>query len=143
MPGGQEPEQIKLIFALLGVPTEMEWPGVSQLAHVASGAVSLRSGPANRDLEERFMDLGSEGTRFLRGLLTYDPNRRLSARGALDHAYFRVRPLPQQIAFMPTFPTRHAQDRAPERHENLDNRTRAPEQGLGNRQGPKKQKFFL
>ena len=106
MPGKEELEQIGLIFALRGAPTEGTWPGVSRLPHVASGAVKL--GVRGRgDLHERFFDWGADALAFLEDLLGYDPAQRLSARQAQGHPYLRSRPLPQAAGLMPTWPTRH------------------------------------
>jgi cell division cycle 2-like protein len=135
MPGRDEHEQVQLIFALLGVPNEQTWPGVTSLPHVVSGAVPLRltrppSNPASSssgsvlghsasrrkrsehagDLREAWFDWGDDALSFLEALLWYDPHTRLTAQQALDHAYFKTRPLPKPANFMPTFPTKHAPD---------------------------------
>lgn len=105
MPGKTEPEQISLIFALLGTPTEDTWPELPQLPGSAV-ALAGRARPCG-DLPERFMDFGAEGVSFLGSLLEYNPDRRLTARQALQHDFFKSRPYPQKAEFMPTFPTRH------------------------------------
>jgi len=137
MPGRDEHEQVQLIFALLGVPNEHTWPGVTSLPHVASGAVPLHltrlpSTPASTssssgsvlgsnasrrkrsehagDLRETWFDWGDDALSFLEALLCYDPHTRLTAQEALDHAYFKTRPPPKPANFMPTFPTKHAPD---------------------------------
>lgn len=33
--------------------------------------------------------------------------KRLTAHEALEHPYFKEKPYPQQITFMPTYPTTH------------------------------------
>ena len=47
------------------------------------------------------------GLSLLNALLTYDPAKRLSARAALRHGYFREQPLPKAPGHMPTFPSAH------------------------------------
>eukprot|EP00455_Lapot_gusevi_P034871 TRINITY_DN3858_c0_g1_i4.p1 TRINITY_DN3858_c0_g1~~TRINITY_DN3858_c0_g1_i4.p1 ORF type:complete len:154 (-),score=46.60 TRINITY_DN3858_c0_g1_i4:85-546(-) len=42
---------------------------------------------------------------LLKGLMTYDPAKRMTAAQALDHPYFQEKPLPQQPEMMPTFPS--------------------------------------
>jgi serine/threonine protein kinase len=48
--------------------------------------------------------LTESGLDLLNGLLTYDPQRRLTAAEALGHAYFREEPPPKPSWQMPTFP---------------------------------------
>jgi serine/threonine protein kinase len=105
MPGKAEPEQISLIIALRGTPSEESWP---ELPTLPGSAVALAGKSRHGDLPERFMDVGADGVRFLEDLLEYNPSRRLTARRALQHDYFKLRPYPQKAEFMPTFPTRHA-----------------------------------
>lgn len=40
-------------------------------------------------LRQKFKHLTSEGHALLASLLMYDPNRRISAESALQHAYFK------------------------------------------------------
>ena len=103
LPGKNEAEQIGLIFALRGSPREDVWPGLSRLP----GSTAALRGSRRGDLHERFMDWGADGVDFLAALLTMCPERRPTARAALDHPYFRSRPLPQKAEFMPTWPSRH------------------------------------
>jgi len=50
------------------------------------------------------------GLSLLNQLLTYDPNKRATARQALKHSYFLEQPLPKSPANMPTFPSAHDAD---------------------------------
>lgn len=50
------------------------------------------------------------GLSLLNQLLTYDPNKRATARQALKHSYFQEQPLPKIPANMPTFPSAHDAD---------------------------------
>jgi serine/threonine protein kinase len=52
-------------------------------------------------------DLSEQGLDLLNSLLAYDPSKRLTAREAPRHAYFREKPVPKEPGMMPTFPTRH------------------------------------
>jgi serine/threonine protein kinase len=56
---------------------------------------------------QEFPSVSVAGLSLLNQLLTYDPGKRLSARGALRHAYFREQPLPKSPGHMPTFPSAH------------------------------------
>lgn len=96
---------------LLGCPTEAVWPGMGSLP--SASKVRFRRGAGRLAEEMGLGDPGSAGrhgvlgvgllaggrtplTRIgldlLRGLLAWDPTRRLSARAALDHPYFREAP---------------------------------------------------
>ena len=98
------------INALLGAPTAAVWPGLGALPN--ADKVRFRPG-AGRLAEEVGLDEGGRAARgglgvgllgggrtpltaagldLLRGMLTWDPARRVTARGALDHPYFREAP---------------------------------------------------
>lgn len=55
--------------------------------------------------------LSEAGFDLLNKLLTYDPEKRITAEEALNHQWFQEVPLPKSKDFMPTFPAQHAQDR--------------------------------
>ncbi|KAI8031683.1 Cyclin-dependent kinase G-2 [Camellia lanceoleosa] len=48
--------------------------------------------------------LSDAGFDLLNQLLTYDPEKRITAEDALKHEWFREVPLPKSKEFMPTFP---------------------------------------
>ena len=54
-----------------------------------------------------FMLVFFQGLELLNQLLLYDPTVRISARDALRHSYFRVKPYPKETDLMPTFPSLH------------------------------------
>ncbi|KAF0936149.1 hypothetical protein E2562_038873, partial [Oryza meyeriana var. granulata] len=113
--GKSEIDQLDKIFKTLGTPDENIWPGYSKLpgATVKFGkqthnrlrdkfrAVSFTGGPM----------LSEAGFDLLNRLLTYDPEKRISADDALNHEWFRELPLPRSKDFMPTFPALNEQDR--------------------------------
>lgn len=73
----------------LGTPSEAVWPGYSELPAVQkmtfaehpSGGLRQRIG---KDL------LSDTGLDLLNAFLTYNPAKRITADGALEHAYFKV-----------------------------------------------------
>lgn len=113
--GKTEFDQLDKIFRTLGTPNEKIWPGFVKLPGVK---VNFVRQPYNR-LREKFPPtsfsgrptLSEAGFDLLNKLLTYDPEKRITAEDALNHDWFREVPLPKEKDFMPTFPAQHAQDR--------------------------------
>jgi cell division cycle 2-like protein len=56
-------------------------------------------------LRDEFPALSDQGIDLLSRLLTYDPSKRITAEKALQHPYFREKPLPKSPDMMPTFPS--------------------------------------
>ncbi|KAL9328885.1 hypothetical protein ACSQ67_003888 [Phaseolus vulgaris] len=98
--GRTEFDQLDKIFRILGTPNEAIWPGFSKLPGVKVNFV-----------KHQLPALGGSGFDLLNKLLTYDPEKRITAEAALNHEWFREVPLPKSKEFMPTFPAQHAQDR--------------------------------
>lgn len=113
--GKTEVDQLDKIFKILGTPNDTIWPGFSKLPGVRVNfvkhqynqlrskfpATSFRGSPV----------LSDAGFDLLNRLLTYDPEKRITAEDALSHPWFSEVPLPKSKEFMPTFPAQHAQDR--------------------------------
>ncbi|KAL8616451.1 Cyclin-dependent kinase 2 [Nucella lapillus] len=83
-PGDSEIDQLFRIFRTLGTPDDRIWPGVSQLPDYKA---SFPKWPL-KDLEGT-VSLNKAGLDLLKRMLTYNPNRRISARSAMRHPYFR------------------------------------------------------
>ncbi|KAG8471231.1 hypothetical protein KFE25_009652 [Diacronema lutheri] len=107
LPGQGDIDQIERTFKLLGTPNDTIWPGYSQLPNVQKGR--WRTYPYNR-LRDTFCKpsfaggpapLTDRGLELLNAMLTYDPERRISARDALAHAYFREEPPPKPMKLGP------------------------------------------
>ncbi|PON82801.1 Serine/threonine protein kinase [Trema orientale] len=131
--GKTEFDQLDKIFRILGTPNDTIWPGYSTLPGVkvnfvkhqlpALGDSDLAIWPPMVELynllRKKFPAssftgspvLSDSGFDLLNKLLTYDPERRITAEAALNHEWFREIPLPKSKEFMPTFPAQHAQDR--------------------------------
>ncbi|RVW35352.1 Cyclin-dependent kinase G-2 [Vitis vinifera] len=121
--GKTELDQIDKIFRTLGTPSETIWPGFpnclesrltsssisSQLWVIRSGFLASMKFPATSFTGSPV--LSDSGFDLLNKLLTYDPEKRITAEAALNHDWFREVPLPKSKDFMPTFPAQHAQDR--------------------------------
>ncbi|ONM16447.1 hypothetical protein ZEAMMB73_Zm00001d003222 [Zea mays] len=118
--GKTEFEQLDKIFRTLGTPSEKIWPGYAKLPGVK---VNFVKQPYNR-LRDKFPAasfsgrpiLSEAGFDLLNRLLTYDPDKRISADDALKHKWFSEVPLPKSKDFMPTFPALNELDRRTKRY---------------------------
>ncbi|KFQ38153.1 Cyclin-dependent kinase 3 [Mesitornis unicolor] len=84
-PGDSEIDQLFRIFRILGTPTEVTWPGVTQLRDYKEDFPQW----ARKEMKEIVPNLDQDGRDLLVQLLLYDPSRHISAKAALDHQYFR------------------------------------------------------
>ncbi|OIW07942.1 hypothetical protein TanjilG_20043 [Lupinus angustifolius] len=82
-PGDSELQQLLNIFRLLGTPNETMWPGVSKLMnwHEYPQWNPQSLSTAVPGLDELGLDL-------LANMLKYEPASRISAKKAMEHAYF-------------------------------------------------------
>ncbi|KAL7538393.1 hypothetical protein ACHAWF_006075 [Thalassiosira exigua] len=94
--GNGELDQIQKIFKLLGTPTDTSWPEFSSLP--SAGTFKWKNKDGSR-LGQQFAInsfsatgqsyLDATGFELLSQLLVLNPRERISAKDALDHAYFR------------------------------------------------------
>jgi cell division cycle 2-like protein len=80
-----EIELISMIFKLLGPPTNDSWPEYSSLP--LAKTITPPS-PQPHQFRQKFPFLTIAGIDLLSSLLTYDPERRITAEEALQHPYF-------------------------------------------------------
>ncbi|KAK9277707.1 hypothetical protein L1049_007254 [Liquidambar formosana] len=113
--GKTEFDQLDKIFRTLGTPNEVIWPGFSKLPGVKVNFVKHQYNLLRKKFPATSFTgspvLSDSGFDLLNKLLTYDPEKRITAEAALNHEWFREVPLPKSKDFMPTFPAQHAQDR--------------------------------
>ncbi|KAK4423930.1 Cyclin-dependent kinase G-2 [Sesamum alatum] len=113
--GKTEFDQLDKIFRILGTPNETIWPGFSKLPGVKVNFVKHQYNLLRRKFPATSFTgspvLSDAGFDLLNKLLTYDPEKRITAEAALNHEWFHEVPLPKSKEFMPTFPAHHAQDR--------------------------------
>lgn len=84
-PGDSEIDELFKIFRTLGTPTEDVWPGVTAFPDYLP---TFPQWPP-RDLAAVVPTLDPVGLDLLQGMLRLDPSQRITARGALEHDYFR------------------------------------------------------
>lgn len=86
--GDSEIDTIFKIFQKLGTPNENVWPGVSELPDFKPTFPRWPARGWNK-IRNTEAQVGVDGINLLEGLMCYDPRRRISARRALQHLYFR------------------------------------------------------
>ncbi|KAL5518749.1 hypothetical protein ACEPAH_432 [Sanghuangporus vaninii] len=101
-PGKNEMEQLSLIFKLLGPPTQLSWPGYAGLPLSKSLSLPIAHAPQFR---QRFTYMTVAGIDLLSRLLTYDPDKRITAEEALQHPYFSESPPPKHPDLFSSFPS--------------------------------------
>ncbi|KAG8747570.1 cyclin-dependent protein kinase [Ceratobasidium sp. 414] len=112
-------DQLTKIFDVLGTPSENEWPGLSQMPEYKNFLMCERQENKLGQWYKQRARSHDAGYDLLIQLFEYDPARRLDARGALAHPWFREDPLPTANAFanLPegvSYPLRRVtQDEAP------------------------------
>uniref|UniRef100_R7WCL2 [RNA-polymerase]-subunit kinase n=1 Tax=Aegilops tauschii TaxID=37682 RepID=R7WCL2_AEGTA len=82
--------QLWSIFRLLGTPDDRTWPEFTSLPHTAKALRLLPPGHKENKLRDLFPQekLSDEGFQVLQGLLTCNPDKRLTADAALKHRWF-------------------------------------------------------
>ncbi|XP_011301835.1 cyclin-dependent kinase 1 [Fopius arisanus] len=82
--GDSEIDQLFRIFRVLKTPTEENWPGVTQLADYKATFPNWTT----NHLATQVKPLNEKGLDLLQAMLIYNPEKRISARAALEHPYF-------------------------------------------------------
>ncbi|EMR10059.1 hypothetical protein PNEG_01811 [Pneumocystis murina B123] len=100
-PGKNETEQVQLIVNLLGAPNEAIWPEFGKLP--LSRHFLFFSNKSNM-IKQKFSNQTTTTKDLINCLLTYNPEKRISAKAALNHEYFQESPLAQDPSLLPTFP---------------------------------------
>ncbi|KAL8150992.1 hypothetical protein V2J09_020800 [Rumex salicifolius] len=113
--GKTELDQLDKIFRILGTPNEDIWPGFTKLPGYKVNFVKHQYNQLRKKFPATSFTgspvLSDAGFDLMNKLLTYDPEKRMTAEEALQHEWFQEVPLPKSKVFMPTFPAQHAQDR--------------------------------
>lgn len=86
--GDSEIDTLFKIFQKLGTPTEQMWPGISDLPDFKP--TFPKWAPRGwAQIRNTLAQVGPEGVELLERLMCYDPKKRISARRALLHPYFK------------------------------------------------------
>lgn len=85
LPGQNDQDQLHLIFKALGTPTLQDWPSVVELPEWKSDFYLYPPKP----WPVLVPGIDPIGVDLISRLMKEDPNQRLSAKAALEHAYFR------------------------------------------------------
>lgn len=102
-PGQSESDQLNLIFKYLGTPNNRIWPGYDDLPLVKK--IKFEDHPYN-NLSKVFVDIPKSGFDLANRLLTYCPDKRITAERALNHPFFTEAPLPIDPSLFPTWPSK-------------------------------------
>ncbi|KAJ0093783.1 hypothetical protein Patl1_27019 [Pistacia atlantica] len=99
-PGDSEIDELFKIFRVLGTPNEDIWPGVTSLPDFKSAFPKWPPKVMGKFLlswiwQGVVPNLGPAGVDLLSKMLCMDPSRRITARSALEHEYFK------DIGFVP------------------------------------------
>ncbi|KAJ5126236.1 hypothetical protein N7448_005547 [Penicillium atrosanguineum] len=106
--GNTDLDQARLIFNLVGTPTEENMPGWSLLPSLEG----VRDWGSKRgNLREVFKELSPTAISLLSELLRLDWRKRINAIDALKHPYFTTPPLPARPGDIPRFQDSHEFDK--------------------------------
>jgi len=83
--GDSEIDQLFRIFRILTTPNEDTWPGVSELKDYKPTFPKW----TDNMLQDSVNNVSSDGVDLLHQMLAYDPSKRINARDALKHSYFK------------------------------------------------------
>ncbi|KAK6923397.1 Protein kinase domain, partial [Dillenia turbinata] len=104
LPGKNEPDQLNKIFELCGSPDETNWPNVSSMQWYNNFKPNR---PLKRRVREVFRHFDRNALELLERMLTLNPEKRISAKDALDAEYFWTDPLPCDPKSLPKYESSH------------------------------------
>lgn len=112
--GKNEVDQLSLIFALCGLPSDKTWPAFYRLPNARSLKIPRDTGSRGANsgqIHTKFSMLTKAGIDLLSSLLSLNPEHRPSASQVLQHGYFSEAPKPKPMEMFPTFPSKAGQER--------------------------------
>ncbi|XP_033105761.1 cyclin-dependent kinase 2-like [Anneissia japonica] len=95
-PGDSEIDQLFRIFRTLGTPDDNTWPGVTKLPDFKSTFPKWNA----QDINKIVPTLDKDGKNLLSQMLCFVPERRITAKSALNHPFFHdvTKTVPQHIS---------------------------------------------
>ena len=90
-PGTGDFELLSMIADILGDACEENWPGISVLADFGKIGFYKKTG---KSMKEVFPSFSEEAIDLLNKIIIYDPAKRITAKEALKHKWFRTEPAP-------------------------------------------------
>ena len=84
--GTSESDQLDRIFRLLGTPSPQSYPDIVNLPEYSQDLPHYP--PPRGGVASLVPSLDPQGLNLLEQMLQYDPSRRMSAQGALEHPFF-------------------------------------------------------
>ncbi|XP_053621570.1 cyclin-dependent kinase 4 [Plodia interpunctella] len=87
LPGTSDSDQLHCIFRLIGRPSRREWPDAASVM-----PDSFPDYPPT-DFADIFPNIHPHALELIRGMLIFDPTKRLTALDCLEHPYFTDEPL--------------------------------------------------
>ena len=96
--------QLNVIFQALGTPIEKDWPGMKQLPDYIEYTEYQKT-----PLKRIFTAAPNSALDLLSQMLHFDPNKRITAKQALEHVYFSEMPHPTVPDKLPRISTADAQ----------------------------------
>lgn len=115
LPGNTEIAQIDKIFSMLGYPKPTNsLHKLPQISKISAEKYENRSASfALRAVMSKYgVELSDAGLDLLMRCLELDPEKRITAKEALDHEFFREQPLPLHPSLFPSWPsTKGARER--------------------------------
>jgi cyclin-dependent kinase 7 len=91
---------LSAINMVIGTPTEANWPGVTKLPRYVTLTPTTPLWPKS-EIRNRFPSLGASGVDLLMQMLSLDPRKRPTAKGILEHEFFKVNPKPSRNEDLP------------------------------------------
>jgi len=108
-PGTNEVEQLRLIFKMMGTPSEENWEGLQSYPKVKSKEMEIGT-PMKSELRDKYASddrftSSPSALSLIERLLELDPNKRWRAKQALESQYFRSKPTaplnPEELGTIP------------------------------------------